>query len=119
MISCGVSSSKTIAASTQSSAAMTSARSASGLTGRVGPLVGAHRPVGVDADDERVAQRAGRLQVPDVSGVQQVVDAVGEHHALALAAQPRDQRDAGVDRGGQVGAHRPRKNMNVPTSARG
>jgi hypothetical protein len=68
----GVSSSKIAAASTQASASSNSVRSPSGLIGRSGPLVGAHRAIGVDADDQRIAQRASLLEVADVTRVQQV-----------------------------------------------
>ena len=58
--SCGVSSSKITTPSTHASAARISARSASGVIGRSGPLVRADRPIGIEADDQRVAERRAR-----------------------------------------------------------
>ena len=55
---CGVSSSKTVTASTLRKDARSSARSSSGLIGRERSLVGAHRAVGVDRHNQRVAKRA-------------------------------------------------------------
>ena len=61
------------------------------------PLVRADRSVGVEADDQRVAQRAGVLQVSEVADVQEIEDAVGEHDLLAGGAQPCDKREGLVN----------------------
>ena len=63
---------------------------ASGVIGRSGPLLARTDRSRVDADDQRVAERARLLQVADVAGMQQVEDAVGEDDRLAgrLAASP-------------------------------
>ena len=47
-----------------------------GVDRAIGPLVGAHRAIGVDADDERVAFGTRGMQVAYVSRVQDVVDPV-------------------------------------------
>ena len=68
---------------------MTSARSASGLMGRPGPLLARTDRSELTPDDERVAERAGGLEVADVPGVEQVVHAVGEDDDFAgLCAAP-------------------------------
>jgi hypothetical protein len=52
-----------------------------------GPLEPAHRRIAIDADDERVGGRARRREKVDVSGVQEVEDAVGEGD-LAFSVSP-------------------------------
>jgi len=58
-------------------------------------LLGNHRAAGafqradalvaIHANDQRVSHRAGRFQQFDVAGMEQVVAAVCENHALAVA----------------------------------
>ena len=87
MISAGVSSSKTTTASTHASAARTSARSCSGLIGRAGPLLRRTEASALRPTISDVAERARRLQVADVPGMQQVEHAVGEDDASARRAR--------------------------------
>jgi hypothetical protein len=89
-----------------------------GVDRATGPLVGADRPIGVDADDERVAFGARRLQVAHVAGMQDVVDPVGEHHRPVRRAQRVHETDGVLDRQ-DVRDHVRLKNMYVPTSCRG
>ena len=93
-MACGVSSSKTTAASTQARASSTSTRSALGFMRPRRPLVGAHRAVGVHPDDQGVAERARGLQVADVAGMQQVEHAVREDDRSALAHDARRESRA-------------------------
>ena len=60
-------------------------------------LVGAHRSIGVDADDQRVAERPRLLQIADMAGVQQIEDAVGEHDR-SCRPQPRSALDDAAER---------------------
>ncbi len=55
-------------------------------------LVRADGPIGVDADDERVALGARGLQIPHVAGMQKVEHAVREHHPLALRTKAGGER---------------------------
>ena len=55
------------------------------------------RPVGVDGDDQRVAELARLLQIAHVARVQQIEDAVGEDDLLAAPAPPRHPGDRVVD----------------------
>ena len=69
------------------------------------PLEAPHRGVGVDADDERVAEFPRLLEVADVADVQQVEAAVGEDDFLAGALEAADglgQRVAADDLPAQV-----------------
>lgn len=43
----------------------------------------AHRSVAIQTDDERVAERAGLLQISHVAGMEQIETAVGENETLA------------------------------------
>ena len=45
-----------------------------------------HRGVGVEPDHERVAERAGGLEIADVADVEEIEAAVGEHQPLARRA---------------------------------
>ena len=47
------------------------------------PLVPANGSVGVQADNQRIAEQSRLLQVADVSGMQQVEDTIGEDDLLA------------------------------------
>jgi hypothetical protein len=59
-------------------------------------LEAAHGRVGVDADDEAVAERAGGVQVRDVAAVQDVEAAVGEDDGLVRGpAEAADERRRG------------------------
>ena len=84
----------------------------SGLIGRSGALVRAHRPIGVDGDDQRVAERPRVPQVADVPGMQQIEHAVGEHHRAAARAErgrrrPRPRRPTMTPRAACVLIGRP------------
>ena len=46
-------------------------------------------PVVARGDDQQIAQRAGPFQQLDVSGMQQIKDAVGEHDLLTAATPAR------------------------------
>jgi hypothetical protein len=52
---------------------------------------GFHRPIGVQAHDQRVPFTARRLQIPNVPGMQEVEDTVGEHDGLSVVPQVLDQ----------------------------
>src|SRR4051794_11961040 len=58
------------------------------LDGPAGTLQAADRGVGVQADDEAVAERPGGLQRVDVAGMQQVEAAAGRHDRAALRPRP-------------------------------
>jgi hypothetical protein len=63
-----------------------SARSRSrGSAAATAPWRGARTGIGVQRENENVAERAGLLEEPDVAGVKQVIAAVGEDHGFALA----------------------------------
>src|SRR5207302_1801301 len=66
------------------------------------PLEAADALVGVDADDEHVAQRLGLAQVADVAAVEDVEAAVGEDHAAAHAAVRVEPAEQGGDVGGEL-----------------
>ena len=85
MTSAGVSSSKTTTASTTRSAASELGPLGLGQHRTGGPLVGPHRAVGVDGDDEHVALGPRRREVVDVPGMHEVEHAVGEDDDLAGA----------------------------------
>ena len=53
------------------------------------PFVAPHGGVGIEPHDERVTQGAGLLQVADVTGMQQVKDAIGEHDDLSRSTERR------------------------------
>ena len=53
-------------------------------------LVRAHGSIRVDADDERVAEAPGLLEIADMPGMQQIEHAVGEDDRLSGRAQGRD-----------------------------
>ena len=72
-------------ASTTVRPASSSARSASGVNWPVGAFVGANRSVRIDTDDERVAFLARGGEIPDVSRVEQIEDAIRENDNGALA----------------------------------
>ena len=87
----GVSSPKTITASTQSSASSTAARSAAGFSGRPSPF--SRR---TDASELRQTIRQSprdraACEQADVTGVQQVEAAAGRHHRAAGRADPARQ----------------------------
>ncbi len=73
--------------STQPIAATTAARPPAGLTRRRA-LQPAHRLVGVDPDDEHVAEGRGLLEAVDVAAVQEIEAPVGEDDPVACAAMP-------------------------------
>ena len=50
-------------------------------------LVEPHRPIRIDAHDQRVAERLRLLEVPDVAGVQQIEDAVREDDPVSCPAE--------------------------------
>jgi hypothetical protein len=80
--------------------------------GTTGALEAAHRRIAVHADDQAVAQCACRVQVCDVSPVQDVEAAVGEHHGLRTRpAEPADESGSVDDlpRGVADAAHRVRR----------
>lgn len=54
------------------------------IDGAAGALEGADGVVGVDSDDESVSERAGLLEVSDVTGMKEVETAVGEDEVLAF-----------------------------------
>ena len=91
MMSAGVSSSKIETASTQASAARTSARSCSGLIGRSGPLLRRTEASELRPTISRSPWRARRLEVADVAGMQEVEDAVREHDAAPGGARLADE----------------------------
>src|SRR6185436_10392487 len=62
------------------------------------PLVGANRPVGVEADNQRVAEGPGLLQVAEVADVQQIEHAVGEDDRLAGGAESCHEIDSAFPR---------------------
>ena len=74
----GVSSSKTTTASTHSSAARISARSASGVIGRSGPLFARTDRSELTPTISASPSRRASLEVANVTGMKQVEDAVGE-----------------------------------------
>ena len=93
MISCGVSSSKITTASTDASAARTSARSCFGIDRPIGRLAERfHRSIAVDADDQQIAKRARVAKIADVAGMKDVEDAVREDDRLAVSARALDER---------------------------
>ncbi len=57
-----------------------------------GPFDCADRAVGTHSNDQRVAEAAGVLQLPQMPGVQQVEHACGEHDTPGFGAQPIDIR---------------------------
>ena len=57
-----------------------------------------HGSIGIDADDERVAEGAGVLEVAHVAGMEQVEDAVGEHDLLARSLELFGEANGLVDR---------------------
>ena len=81
----GVSSSKNVTASTAASAEASSARWSSEISGRVGTFQPLDAGVGVQRQDQDVAERSGGFEQPDVAGMQDVVTAVGEDDLLAGA----------------------------------
>ena len=103
----GVSSSKTTTASTHSSASSTRARSAAGTSGRRRALEPADGVVGVEADDQAVAEPAGGSQGGDVAGVQQVEAAAGGDHGAAGRARPGRRPSSTGSRLRRRGAGRP------------
>jgi hypothetical protein len=52
---------------------------------------GANRSIGVDADNQRITQAAGALQVADVAWVKKIEYAVGEHDLLCIGTQSLDE----------------------------
>jgi hypothetical protein len=62
-----------------------------------GSFVGAHGSVGVQPDDQHVAEAARLLQVAHVAGVEEVEDAVGEHDPLAGGAGADNQGNGLVE----------------------
>ena len=68
-------------------------RSAAGFSGRPVAFQAADRLVGVQAHDEAVPQRPGRLEQADVPGVQHVEAAACRHHRAAGRVNPARQRD--------------------------
>jgi hypothetical protein len=54
-------------------------------------LVGSRRSVGIQADDQEVAERTRLLQVTQVSGMEQVEHAVREHDCFSSIARPRHE----------------------------
>ena len=114
-ISAGVSSSKITTASTDDSAASTSARSCSGVIGRRRPLVPPHRCVGVEPENQRVAERPRTCEVADVAGVQQIEHAVGEDDGLAGGAESLDEGH-GLLRATARATARPRTFMTLSSS---
>ena len=57
---------------------------ASGISGRDGPFEAPHAGIGIERQDQHIAQRAGLFQQTDVAGMEQIVAAVGEDDGLAL-----------------------------------
>ena len=55
-----------------------------GLERTSGFFDGAHRPIGVDADDEQSSQPSRVLEIPDVAGMEEVEHTVGEYDTSAL-----------------------------------
>src|SRR6185436_16596850 len=78
-----------------------------------------HGPIGVHPHDQRVAESARRLKVAHVTGMEQVVDAVGEDNRLAGGAQLFDEELRFGERRGPVRHLAGPNSMYVPTSARG
>ena len=76
-------------------------------------LVGAHRAVGVDRDDQRVAERACVDQIAHVSRMQKIEDAVGEDDAASLRANAVGQHRHLLSRqtARRDGFHRPEIRM--------
>ena len=58
-----------------------------------GALDGAYRPIGVEPNNERVAEGSGLLEIAHVARVQEVEDAVCEDHAPSLGPQSGAQFD--------------------------
>ena len=56
------------------------------------PLVRTNRSIGIDADDQRIAEGAGSVQIADVTRMEQIEDAVGEDDRLSLASKIADER---------------------------
>ena len=54
-------------------------------------LVAAHLGVGVHPHYQRVAERAGRFEISNVPGMEQIENAVGEDDRLSRLAQLRDE----------------------------
>lgn len=53
-----------------------------------GPTQAASGTIIVDGDDEKIAQMTGRLQIPQVSDMQQIEDAIREDDPQAASASP-------------------------------
>ena len=92
-----MSSSNTTTPSTPASAARISARSASGVIGRPGPLLARTDRSELTPTISASPRAACLLQVADVPGMQQVEDAVREDDRPAGARGARPQRDGLVD----------------------
>src|SRR5207244_13197567 len=62
----------------------------------------------VDPDEQDVAELSGRAQVANVTDVEQIEAAVGQHDALALGPEAVGQRNRLVKRQGRAPAEAPR-----------
>jgi hypothetical protein len=69
--------------------------------GTAGPLEGANAGVAVDADDEEIAEGAGRFEAANVAGMQKIEAAIGEDEFAAvafLASKPHNRLFQSQDR---------------------
>ena len=94
MISAGVSSSNSTTASTHVERREHFRTLRLGIDRPAGALVPRTDASRVEADDQRVAERARALQVADVPGMQQIEHAVGEDDRAARRPEVLDQATA-------------------------
>jgi len=66
------------------------------------PLVDPHRPIGVDADEQRIPKAARLTEVPDMAGMEQIENAIRENDGVSGRAAIRNEANGLIERHASV-----------------